>query len=116
MQFLGPILWLGVIPNTPVGRIRTFHGRLLILVLMRPALRRPFGRLEEALKRYTGLTSTDTNSSGNGFTHLRLLRERPFWTTGAKSRLGLGFTPLVWFVLGIASAIGCCFGGCGNAR
>ena len=53
MQFLGPMLWLGAIPNTPVGRIRTFHGLLLIHVLMRPALRRPFGRMEEALKRYT---------------------------------------------------------------
>jgi len=37
---------------------------------------------EALVKRYTGLTTSNTNFSANGFIHLRLLRKTPFLTTG----------------------------------
>jgi hypothetical protein len=38
------------------------------------------------VRRCTGLTSTDANFSGNGFTHLQLLRKTHFEALGAATR------------------------------
>jgi len=38
----------------------------------------------DVFRRYTRRTTSNTDSSGIGFIHLRLLRKTPFLTTGAQ--------------------------------
>jgi hypothetical protein len=47
------------------------------------------------VKRYAGLTRTDADLSGNGFTHLWRPWRNPFRTTGTESLFLLGFGPLM---------------------